>query len=373
MQHKPISHLLMIGSVILHHHSMWQDRAWSDSCTVIINDYPWLLFSRCFFVYNPLGSFQSWHYTTPCSNVFLIKRKTPWRIRGGLAPETLPGCADSDNHVQLGAVLPTFDREVRGPGGATRGCINDWMQKRHPMQMFDLKNQSCKFEVFGVILVICFHLHSPCICITNLNWPNHNNNVNLSMMTSAGRSKLSGTTRARPAMKVKTMSVTNPRLRTAWAENLGMNALLDGLAGSFCQTFDCISFDLSPTWLLCWVAWPDHFATGLLASFHLSPTCSHMIALLDGLAGSFCQRFFCISFHLSPTCLSHDCFAGWLGRIILQKICFHFFHLSPTWVLCWMAWPDRMTTEHPQNLQQNQVQEPHKYRTFTSNATQIYL
>ena len=26
MQHKPISHLLMIGSVILHHHSMWQDR-----------------------------------------------------------------------------------------------------------------------------------------------------------------------------------------------------------------------------------------------------------------------------------------------------------------------------------------------------------
>ena len=163
MQHKAISHILMIGSVILPHHSI----------------------AATFFFY-------------------FLQKKTRWRIRGGLAPETLPGCADSDNHVQLGAVLPTFDREVRGPGGATRGCINDWMQKRHPMQ-------------------------SPCITdvVSNLDWPNHNN-VNLSMLTSTGRSKLSGPKRERPAMKAKTMRVTTASLRTAWAENL---AMCEGLKG----------------------------------------------------------------------------------------------------------------------------------------------
>jgi len=175
------------------------------------------------FFCNPLGS-RVFPILTPDHSLlqrFLIKRKTPWRIRGGLAPETIPGCADSDNHVQLGAVLPTFDREVRGPGGATRGCINDWMQKRHQMQMF---HEESKIEVFGIICVICFHSESLCIpgVVRNVNWPNHNYNINLSMLTSTGRSKLSGSKRERPAMKVKTMRVTTPSLRTAWAENLGM-------------------------------------------------------------------------------------------------------------------------------------------------------
>ena len=46
-----------------------------------------------------------------------------------------------------------------------------------------------------------------------------------------------------------------------------MIALLDGLARSFCQRFAFVS---------------------------------RMVALLDGLAGSFCQRFAFISLHLSP-------------------------------------------------------------------------
>ena len=73
MQHKPISHILMIASVVLPHHSMWQDRTWSDFCTAIN---PWLLFSRCFFVihWGP-GSFQSWHQTTLCCNGFWLKEK----------------------------------------------------------------------------------------------------------------------------------------------------------------------------------------------------------------------------------------------------------------------------------------------------------
>ena len=57
-----------------------------------------------------------------------------------------------------------------------------------------------------------------------------------------------------------------------------------------------------------------------------------MIALLDGLAGSFCHRFAFISF----ICVPHDCFAGWLGRIILPQVCshlrgplFHFFSFVP--------------------------------------------
>ena len=72
-----------------------------------------------------------------------------------------------------------------------------------------------------------------------------------------------------------------------------MIVLLDGLAGSFCQRFPCISFDWSPTWLLCWMPWPDHFATGLFSFLFI--------------------------------CIAHDCFAGCLGRIILPKVSFHFF------------------------------------------------
>ena len=62
--------------------------------------------------------------------LFDLCRKSASESRGGLAPETLLGRADSDNHVQLGAVLPTFDREVRGPVGppesaSTIGCKKD--------------------------------------------------------------------------------------------------------------------------------------------------------------------------------------------------------------------------------------------------------
>ena len=165
-----------------------------------------------------------------------------------------------------------------------------------------------------------------------------------------------------------------------------MIVLLDGLAGSFCQRFPCISFHWSPTWLLCWMPWPDHLATGLFSFlficpahdcfagclgriilpkgfpsflYHLSPT---WLLLLDALAGVFCHRFACISFHLPPTyllcwmpwpdhvatglfsflfiCPAHDCFAGCLGRIILPKVPFMSVHVSLTW--CIAGWLGRI-------------------------------
>ena len=88
-----------------------------------------------------------------------------------------------------------------------------------------------------------------------------------------------------------------------------MIVLLDGLAGSFCQRFPCISFDWSPTCLLCWMPWQDHFATGLFSFLFICP--------------------------------AHDCFAGCLGRIILPKVSFHVCSCVSHLVHCWMAWPDR--------------------------------
>ena len=102
--------------------------------------------------------------------LFDLCKNSASESHGGLAPETLLGRADSDNHVQLGAVLPTFDREVRGPVGppesaSTIGCKKDIQCK------CSMKNHSLKFEVFGVIWVICFHLQSPYIAdvVSNLN------------------------------------------------------------------------------------------------------------------------------------------------------------------------------------------------------------
>ena len=104
-----------------------------------------------------------------------------------------------------------------------------------------------------------------------------------------------------------------------------MIALLDALAGSFCQRFPFISL----------------------------PFVSHMVALLDALAGAFCHRFafislpdgsagaFCQRFLLYVfMCLADDCFAGCLGRIILQEFAFISFHMSSTVLMCWMPWPD---------------------------------
>ena len=77
----------------------------------------------------------------------------------------------------------------------------------------------------------------------------------------------------------------------------------------FAKRFPCISFDWSPTWLLCWMPWPDHFATGLFSFLFICP--------------------------------AHDCFAGCLGRIILPKVSFHVCSCASHLVHCWMAWPDR--------------------------------
>ena len=180
-----------------------------------------------------------------------------------------------------------------------------------------------------------------------------------------------------------------------------MVALLDALAGAFCHRFACISFHLPPTYLLCWMPWPDHVATGLFSflfirpahdcfagclgriilpkvSFHVCSCASHlvhcwtawpdrcakvflhfflfvshMVALLDALSGPFCHRFafislpdgsagaFCQRFLLYVfMCLADDCFAGCLGRIILQEFAFISFHMSSTVLMCWMPWPD---------------------------------
>ena len=169
-----------------------------------------------------------------------------------------------------------------------------------------------------------------------------------------------------------------------------MTALLDGLAASFCQAFlsfllicllhDCfagwlgriilprfssISLHLSPKWLLCWMPWPDHFAW---VCFHFFAFVTHMIALLDGLAGSLCigsatpllcclpddwllvpwQHHFAIcglaTFFvcLPDVCLRDDCSAGRLGRIIFQCVCFwtYSFHLSLKSLLGCMPCPD---------------------------------
>ena len=87
-----------------------------------------------------------------------------------------------------------------------------------------------------------------------------------------------------------------------------MIALLDALAGSFCQGFLSFLYHLSPTWLLCWMPWPGHFATGLFSFLFIGP--------------------------------AHDCFAGCLGRIILPKVSFHVCSCVSHLVHCWMAWPD---------------------------------
>ena len=138
-----------------------------------------------------------------------------------------------------------------------------------------------------------------------------------------------------------------------------MIALLDGLAGSFCKGFALVVFHFSPTWLVCWMAWPDHFAQGFLSSlfiFHphdwfvgwlgriiLQKVCfrffsfsTHMIALLDGLAGSFCNGFALVAFHFSPTWLIF--WMAWPDQSAKGLLSFPF--LSPTWLLCWMDWLD---------------------------------
>ena len=102
-----------------------------------------------------------------------------------------------------------------------------------------------------------------------------------------------------------------------FAKGFALIAVLDGLAKSF---FTCLPggrsfilpklfsllFDLSSRWLLCWIAWPAHFAKGL--------------------------------FSFVFVCLPGDCSAGWLGQIMLPQVLSHFYFLSPTWLLCWMAW-----------------------------------
>ena len=98
--------------------------------------------------------------------------------------------------------------------------------------------------------------------------------------------------------------------------------------------FSFTSFYLSPTWLLCWMPCPDHFATGLLSFlcrmgwpghfargfllyvfmcladecfvgclgwiFNFLPFVSHMMALLAALAGSFCKSLLSFLFICPP-------------------------------------------------------------------------
>ena len=117
--------------------------------------------------------------------------------------------------------------------------------------------------------------------------------------------------------------------------------VLDALAGSFCHRFAFVSSQFSPIWLLCSMPWRRIVLPKIC--FHVFSFVSHMIGLLDALAGSFCHRFAFISSHFSSTC---DSFARCLGRIILPKICFHiFWFLSPTWLVCWMPWPDHSAKE----------------------------
>ena len=70
--------------------------------------------------------------------------------------------------------------------------------------------------------------------------------------------------------------------------------------------------------------------------FHFFSFVLHMIALLDALAGSFCQRFPFMSVHVSRTW----CIAGWLGWIVLPRVSLISRHWSPRWLLRWMPWQE---------------------------------
>ena len=75
---------------------------------------------------------------------------------------------------------------------------------------------------------------------------------------------------------------------------------------------------------------PDDCFAGCLGSIILPKVCFHcfslfsqMIAVLETWLDHFARGLLSFLF----ICLPHDCFAGWLGRIILPKVSLHFFSL----------------------------------------------
>ena len=63
---------------------------------------------------------------------------------------------------------------------------------------------------------------------------------------------------------------------------LAHDCFADCLGQIILPRFSFTSFHLSPTWLLCWMPWPDHFAR---VCFHLVSYVLHMTDVLDALAG----------------------------------------------------------------------------------------
>ena len=86
-------------------------------------------------------------------------------------------------------------------------------------------------------------------------------------------------------------------------------ALLDALAGSCCQRFTFISIHLSPRRLLCWMPWPDHVAKGLLSFLFICLPEDGFAGWLSRIILPKVCRFAFISFYLSPRRLL--CWMAW--------------------------------------------------------------
>ena len=103
-----------------------------------------------------------------------------------------------------------------------------------------------------------------------------------------------------------------------------MVALLDALGGAFCHRFACISFHVPPTYLLCWMPWVDHLAE---VFFHFVLFVSQMTVLLDALVTSFSNVQALI------LCLLHDFWLLDALAVCIMLLFLYIFQVSPAWCL----------------------------------------
>ena len=104
----------------------------------------------------------------------------------------------------------------------------------------------------------------------------------------------------------------------------------------------CHVFSL-PRWVLCWVAWPGHFATCLLSFLcpYIPDDCfAGWLGMLPKVSFNSFPQVFALRWMAWPDHFARDLLLCVFACVPLCCFCAFSFHACRRWLLCWMAWPD---------------------------------